>query len=219
MTLQELFDRVMINSGQFEFGNDRIDLQEEKFKILTEMCVGVYNGYSPINTHIFKEINFSRQYTFTESNTPEGIPEEIVDLVPVRISGVLPYYLREYDRPKSQLDIKVEFPFVYRKPTLTVPISAEYDLHVIYKHKVTSIGDSDQPKYEIKTLSDGEDEFINLVTGKFMQIIGRNRRAFTLNELPITSDAAELVSEGKEIEREALEDLIENKGKFYLAWR
>ena len=218
MTLDEMFDRIIIETGQFQIPRDRVELDIPRFKTLVERVVGIYNGYSPVNIHLYKNLT-SRQYTFTAENTPEGIPEYIVEAIPVRISGVVPFLINTYNRPTETVSPKIEYPYVYRKPTLTVPASAEYDLHVLLKHKVTRIPDSDTESYEVVTISDDEDEFIDLLTAKFLIGLGRSRRAFTLQEIPLVSDAADLVSEGKELEAEAMENLIENKGKWYLAWR
>lgn len=217
MTLQELFQRVLINSGQFQYSPDKVELNVDPFKVLVEMCLGIYNGYVPITKHLFKEITAPRQYTFTDMNTPEGIPEWISKIQPIRISGVVPYYLKEYNVSK-QTAIKEELPFEYRQPVLTVVVAAEYDILAVYNHKLTYIDDSDQREWEIKTVSDNEDEFIDLVTAKFLIGLGRSRRAFTVQDLPLLTDASDLVSEGKEMEEAAMEELKEEKGRWYLAW-
>ncbi len=62
-----------------------------------------------------------------------------------------------------------------------------------------------------------EDTFFALLTGRFLQTIGRFRRAFTIGEIPITMDASELVSDGLEMATAAEDDLTENQAKFYLA--
>jgi hypothetical protein len=43
-----------------------------------------------------------------------------------------------------------------------------------------------------------------------MKTVGRSRRAFTMDDLPISADADTLVSDGKEKEDKALEDLQNN---------
>ena len=49
-----------------------------------------------------------------------------------------------------------------------------------------------------------------------MQVLGRARKAFVLNELPITSDGATMATEGAELEKLYMADLIENRNKIYL---
>jgi len=209
-----MFQRVLLESGQFIL-KEKVELDVEAFKVLVNQVLSIYNHYVPIEKHLFKEVNYSRQYIFTDTNTVEGVPENIVDLIPVRIWGVYPFYLRGYDRPKTYLDIKIEFPWEYRKPILTVPVSAEYDLHAIYFHKMREANCIVQ----VDTIDDTHQEFFRLLTGKFLKALGRSRRAFTLTDLPITIDADNLVREGEEMEMKAMENISSNVMKWYLAWR
>ena len=52
----------------------------------------------------------------------------------------------------------------------------------------------------------------------FMIGIGRSRRAFTLNDLPILMDAGEIVSEGRELYREVIEEELPKYQKFHLSY-
>jgi hypothetical protein len=220
MTLQEIFERVMIDSGQFLISIDEIELDVPRFKILVQHSLAFYSRYSPIVDHILVDIenSESRQFVFTESMYRYGIPNYISDLIPIRISGVVPYYLREYDRPRSNIDIKVEFPWVYRRPILTVPTNAQFDVKAVYHHKLRNIGTDQSPLWDIQSISDEDQEFFDLVAGRFMIAIGRNRRAFTIQELPIQVDASTMVDEGKTKEETAKREIQENKIKFYLGW-
>jgi hypothetical protein len=217
MTLNDLFEKVLIRSGQFQYPSERIELNAEPFKKLVESCLGVYNGYVPVAKHVFKSINGSRQYKFTEETDGE-IPEWVSNIVPVRIAGVVPYYFREYDRPKGSVDVKQEYPFEYRKPIITVPVSADYDIYCVYNHKLTPVDDSDSKEWEILTIDDQAHEFLDLVTARFLIGLGRSRRAFTISDVPIIADSADLVSEGKDMEEKTMEDLYDRQSRFYLAW-
>lgn len=219
MDLNQMFQKVLVQSGQFLIPDTVIELKIDKFKLLVEQTLGVWNNYVPVDKHIYKNLDSGRQYTFT-SNDPDGIPRNIMDLQPIRISGVAPFFLSEYGRLGDSMEIKKSFPWEYRRPTLTVPITGEFDLHCIYDHIITVDNTTGgEPAYKVDTITVQDDEFFEILTGKFLQALGRSRRAFTLNELPITVDGSELVSEGKTMEDEAKADLIENKSKFYLAWR
>ena len=74
----------------------------------------------------------------------------------------------------------------------------------------------DQLTKEIRTLDDSSYDFLNLVVAKFMLALGRSRRAFTISEIPFTSDAESLVSEGNQLLSEA-RDRIETTSNFHLA--
>jgi hypothetical protein len=232
MLLQEIFERTLLESGQFQLPPDKLELNVDRFKTLVQIVLGLYNRYNPLNVALYKNIAYLRQYTFTEENTPGplrskdgltlvngGPPDWILDLIPVRISGVYPYFLREYDRPKSNVEVKTDFPWEYRNPTLTVPIVGEFDISAVYFHRLTEkILNDSTVTYEISSINDLDDNFFKLCAAKFLKGIGRSRRAFTMNDLPILSDGAELVSEGQTLEDKTSEDMAADS-KFYLAWR
>lgn len=221
MTLQELFDITLLRTGEFLVPQDKVELDVRRFRILIENALGWYSKYVPKIEYLYINANNtnSRQYVFVEEAFPYGIPDDISDIIPVRISGVVPYYLREFDRPRSNLDIKVEFPWVYRKPVLTLPTNAEFDVKAFYFHRLKNFGTNDNPNWEVRTITENDQEFIDLVIARFLIALGKSRRAFTIEDLPIKVDATELVSEGKDLEKQAKEDIINNKHEFYLAWQ
>jgi hypothetical protein len=217
MLLQEFFDRVLLSSGEFILSPDALEVKWKEFSILVQQTLGVYNHHDPVVRKITKNIESSRSYEFTEINTLEGIPEFISEIIPIRISGVYPFMLREYDKPKTALDVKTEFPWEYRKPTLYIPIQGQYDMTCVYNHKLKQT--TDLRLWECSTIDDSHDEFFRLLTAKFLRAIALSRRAFTMGDLPIASDASELAGDAKEMEKDALESIQTNKSQFYLAWR
>jgi hypothetical protein len=146
-----------------------------------------------------------------------AFPESIADVIPVRVLGSLPYGFMINQSLNSYLEERGMVPYTYRKPVLTVPFSADFEVHMIWHHRLKEVPNN-PGTLGIDTITDDDDEFFALLSAKFMQAIGRSRRAFTLNDLPIISDAAEMVSEGKTLEDEAMQNLIDNKMKWYLAW-
>ena len=93
--------------------------------------------------------------------------------------------------------------------------------HVAYLSTTTTVA----PKagaivsltYTSSTLNDTDYLFYELLKAKMMKSLGRNRRAFTLNDLPIASDASELVSEGQTLEESTM-TMIHEQSKGFLAW-
>lgn len=70
---------------------------------------------------------------------------------------------------------------------------------------------------DIRYLDEGRDTILfDLVLGQFLQIIGRSRRAFQLEQNPVLFDASDLVLEGKELYDQAKQELYD-QSKFYLA--
>jgi hypothetical protein len=227
-----MFDRVLVESGQFLMKDD-IELDLDRFKILVQSTLGTYSKYVP-HHHIFNldvqalDTSFGGlKYTFHEGSSPFGIPDWISDLIPVRLAGVHPWYFRQKEEwVNKELEYKRQFPWEYRRPHLYVPVQSIYEVTAVYHHRIKEKS-SDEPvgsgvlkkNYEVLTIDERADHFFDLLRGRFLKALGRNRRAFTLNELPITVDAAELVSEGDQIEKDALEQLSNVDHKFWLAYR
>lgn len=219
MTLEEMFDQVLIQSGQFLIDKSVIELDQDRFLVPVRQTLGFYNKYSPRVVNLYKSIESSKQFTFTEENTEGGAPDYISTIIPSRISGVMPFFLRRDRLINPAIENKQEFPFQYRKPVLTVPVEAEYDIKAVYKHKVTSQQISNKTVYSVDTITEEDETFFDLLTSHFMKILATSRRAFTLQDLPIVSDASELISDAKELQEKAERELIDNEHKFYLAWR
>jgi hypothetical protein len=114
---------------------------------------------------------------------------------------------------------KASFPWVWREPTLYIPYSADVEVTAFFRHPVNKIdGDSNgEEKTELPTIDYEEDIFFDLLQGMFLKAVGTSRRAFTVNDLPITTDASEMASEGQALEDKAMEDLAID-AKFYLAY-
>lgn len=218
MEINEIFQYVLDQSGQFIISPDNIELNVNRFVSLTKLALSTYSRYNPHIVHLFKSLEGDRQYEFTEANTPEGIPDNISDIIPARVSGLPPFFLRN---PDSDVEIKTQFPWKYRKPVLTVPVDAKYDITAVYNHRLKKETDSyGKTLWTVDTINIEEDEvFFDLLTGRFLRGLGSSRRAFTMDDLPITTDSADLVSDGKDMEERALEALKNEKHAFYLAWR
>ena len=220
MTLDEIFNRVLVEAGQFLITTENIELNRETFVPLVKSAIGTYNRYYPIDNYLDIDFSSSRNYTFTEANTPDGIPREIAEVIPVRIMGTYPYILKKYDDSESNVEVAESFPFTYRRPVLTIPANAICNVHAIFDHELrdTTPSSGGVKQYEINTVNENSDVFFQLLTGRFLKGLGRSRKAFTLNDLPVTNDGPEMVAEGQEMEKDALEELRENKGKWWLAW-
>lgn len=149
---------------------------------------------------------------------PGRIPKWISSVVPVNVltvAGIL--YLIQETRftnvsEQSILHEPRTFLWHYEEPILYVTETGNMDITAHYSYIKEEVRDSEANLLDVDMdgLDEGKDQiFIDLVIGKFLQKIGRSRRAFQLNDLPITNDAEALVGEGIELEREARERLYE----------
>jgi hypothetical protein len=222
-----LFKKVMVRSGQFLIDNNNIELDVDRFRVLVEDALSTYNRFYPHDQHVFIAVASTRHIILTDSLMHTltgtdylGVPDWVSDAMPSSIYGVHPSYLFTNWQPNYNPNLmnKTSMPWTYRKPNLYLPITAEWDIHCVWKHRIVEKETPQGYVYDIPTLDSVEsDKFVRLLQGLFLQGIGRSRRAFTMGDLPIAMDGAEIASEGVEIEREAVEDL-ENIQKFYLAW-
>jgi hypothetical protein len=224
MTLKELFDRILLRSGQFVMARSRVELNEDSFKLLAEEALAIYSKHNPIEKYFHVEVNDNRTYTFTEANTcGAGIPRQVSSVTPIRIIGVNPWILRQrfgisLSNADTQLDIRQECPYEYRAPRLTLPYSGEFEVLVWYRHEVKKMDNPDGTiSYDLPTIEASDNNFLDLTRGMFLEGLGRSRRAFTLNDLPITMDADRIADEGKELVENARQ-AIAQASKFYLSF-
>lgn len=211
MTVNEIFEHILIISGAFVVGEAEIELNETRFLFLVKNSLGVYSKYHPIEQK--SNITTSgKYYEFLVS-----IPTFVTSIVPVVVTG-LPYYIFEQfrgDLGTHSEDLNPHtFVWDYRKPRLYTQYEGTFDITTIHDHEITQDSAGD---YEILTITPADDLFLRHLTGLFLIGLGRLRRAFTLNEIPITLDASELVSEGQEMVREALEQM-QDRSHFWHAW-
>jgi len=223
MDIREMFQKVLIQSGQFLFTTENIEMKPEQFAHLVRQCVATYNRYSPeVRKLWIPQLELSRQYTFQDaprnadgtlqSLDDLGVPDWISDATPVKFSGTLPFLLREEYQVNPELQIKETLPFQYRKPTLTVSVSAKYEVTAVYYHKVLKISSTQttHEKYVVETIDDSDEFFFDLLTARFMKSTGRSRRAFTIEDLPISVEGDLFIQEGKDMEEQALIGMQEN---------
>jgi hypothetical protein len=216
----------MLMSGQFLLNSNRIEVDPDRFRHLVDDALARYSKHSPHEEHMFVQMsqrNVRLTAEFVCGLTGKeylGEPDWVSDVMPVRLYGYNPFFIFKNLDPNynSDLQEKTQMPFKYRKPDLYVSISAEYDVHAVWKHKVIETQTEREGfVYEVPTISIDDTVFFLLLQGMFLSSIGRSRRSFTLQDLPIAMDAAEIAAEGQEIVEKAMEE-IEDHQKFYLAW-
>lgn len=227
MNIDDIFKRIIIRSGQFLLNTSNIELDPDRFRYLVEDALATYSKFSPYDLHFNLDVQGTRQIFLTDSliqgltgKSYLGIPDWVSDAHPVRIYGINPFYFFKNMDPMSNPDLidKQQVPWEYRKPIVYVSIVGEFDIHGVWKHKVIeTTNNQNKITYSVPTITVDDTNFFVLLQGMFLQGIGRSRRAFTMNDLPIVMDAAELASEGESLMEKAMEDL-ENHQKFYLAF-
>jgi hypothetical protein len=226
VNIEVIFEKIMLMSGQFLINTNRIEVDVDRFRHLVDDALARYSKHSPYDRH-FSVRMIKRSVRFTDEMicnlTGEdhlGVPDWVSDVMPIRLHGLNPFKLFKNLDPTGNPELvqKTQLPFVYRKPELYVSLSSEMDVHAVWKHKVREVQlERGGFEYIVPTIDTHDIIFFQLLQGMFLSSIGRSRRAFTLQDLPIAMDASEIASEGQEIVDKAIEE-IEDHQKFYLAW-
>jgi len=215
MTLSEIFDRVLVLSGQYQLTSSQIDLDYTSFSKLVQHALAMYSRWRPGIINYNKNIP-TTFYTFLVS---EGQPDWISECNPIQVLG-MPWQL--FDWRKQKLQEKSSFVWRYDKTTYTLYVQAGglFEIVGVFKHKITiPEGETESPEnWEILTVDpDIDDQFLELVTGHFMYAVGLARGSFGGLELGFTIDAATMKTDGKVRIKETT-DWLQNNGKWYLAW-
>lgn len=205
----------------------------DSFRFLVEDALEQYSDSVPFS-RVYESINLQNARRITlDENFDEELkrkPDYLSEVHPIRSQGSVYGYFANvhYGRGYSSNYQSVELsdpthaPWDYNHETglLVVSYSAFYKVRAVYRHLLEEIEDTNTGDftYCIKTMSLRDQAFIKLLQGKFLLGLGKSRRAFTLNDLPILMDASEIVSEGKEMVEEAENEIQEKYKKIRLSY-
>ena len=208
MNLTEIFDRIITLSGRFLQRKSTIEIDLDAFSILVEHVLAQYNEYHPFSHRFSQTINTPRSIDFNTMERPHGyrVPIWIANAVPV-MSPYNPMFTPYGYNQKSIEGEPLEAPTDYNEGILTVPLSGSWDITAVYHHELVTFIDDNKTAYKTPTISVKDRIFFNLLQGEFLKGIGRSRRQFTLEAMPIAMDGAELISEAEQITDKAVEDL------------
>jgi hypothetical protein len=208
-----------------------IELDVDNFRELVEDALDIYSDQVPFSREYEKDLTGSRNLTLDETFDPElgRKPEWLSEVHPIRTTGTFyGHYLNSHNRSgygsqysTTELSEPTIAPWKYNKESgkLTVPYSGFYKIVGVYRHTIEKTqDDSGNMTWTVNTIGNRDQAFIKLCQAMFMIGIGRSRRAFTLQDLPILMDAAEIVSEGRELYKEVIDEELPKYQKFHLAY-
>lgn len=230
MTLDELVDYVMTESGEFIVGElETTQINRHRFHLITKRALAIYSKYRPLTDRQTLAVNSSLDLTDVSggqtpawisrvmpvsdsSSTSSGTGQGAAAFIYGNAGGLSDPYLAS-GRPRH-------IPWEYNKPTLSVAgSSGMYDITMHRHHTLENIKKDEANLVidgEIPSIDYADDIFFDILVGFFLMSLGRSRRAFTLNDLPVTMDGSDLVSEGETKVNEAKERLTE-QSSWYLA--
>jgi hypothetical protein len=112
--------------------------------------------------------------------------------------------------------------YKYLRPVLYVRESGRYDVHCNYRYQAIETLSSDTTPVltEVELIMHDKEMklFLDLCSARFLETVGRVRRAFTQDDLQITTDAKELVEEGMKMYEDARTQMY-NRQEWYKAQR
>lgn len=183
VTLDEIIQVVLLESGQFIADLPATLLDKQKFKVLVARELGIYSRYMPNKTTTIGVLFDGKVF---DQFVDGFVPTSIVDIrYDAAGNGSIHPYLPTFGPIHS-------YHWQYRNPVLKFRYpQGVYEYTYIGPHQ---IGQNDT--YPTINL---HDKVINLIIGRFLMTVGRSRRAFTVDEIPINTDADTMVSEGKEL--------------------
>lgn len=191
VTYQNILDVIMLETGQYISDLQATLLDQTKLELLIKKELGLYSRYRPNKVTRVDTLYNGKIYTMEHDNI---IPNAITDIRTDRFN-TMGINLTPIPGPVHC------YHWNYTKPTLYFRYpEGQYIVSYIVDH----VYDETTDKIESIEL---HDKFMNLIVGRFMQTVGRSRRAFTVDEIPINTDASEMISEGKEIYDSALEEI------------
>ena len=218
MKLKEIFDMVLVESGQFLLGTD-IEMNDGNFKLFMQSCLNFYNKH---NSHVLRfpvecvQVGKGSSYTF-EEDAPDIIFSANAQTLGNPVTAWF-YGVAQTDN-EYFVDKKPQ-PFRYEKPTLYSSYLGTHEVKAGYHHKITFEEIDGLKEFKIDTIdfSTGEhSDFLEYITGRFMMVIGQSRAAFTMSDIPLINNGETMISDGKEM-REKAEEKIKDGGDWTHIW-
>lgn len=209
MKLSELYDLVLLELGQHQVEDlIREEIPLDKFYLLAKSSIDYCTKYRPLQKTRVIYIN-KTTYEFDPEYAPLTIDRVVstygeTDLLAtteanmVRLNSHIPTLPQQYWR--------------YERPLLISGIQGLVSVRGYYNYEFIKVhGGND---WDIPDLTlDANSEF-KMVQAKLLMTLGRSRRAFTMNEIPINTDASELYNEGQQL-WESTKEAIQIASKWY----
>lgn len=213
MRLLEIIDYVILETGNYLVDTlIRQDIDIRKFSIMLKSVIAEYSNYRPLHKNLVIYVD-SNPYEFLGSVAPNSIDKMNYGL------GVSPGTLKtDPFRILTREHRPALAPWRYEKPLLYTTYTGVVEIGGCFDYFVQELYDSNGElvDYSIPDISYSDVEFLQLMKAKFLMIVGRQRRAFTANDLPLTTDASDLISEGNDLWTSTKEQLAAN-GKWWCA--
>lgn len=193
LSYDDLIDITLTETGQFIVDLDTTMLDQSKIELMIERELNWFSKYYPVRKRASLYLFNGKQF-LGENN--EDIPSNILSIQRQSCQPSTGYII--YGRPRYRVPS-----YSYQGGVLSLAGDPGfYDVEYSMYHKY------DKEKQMIETVNI-DSPFVNLFISKFMISIGRSRKAFLLNDLPLTMDSDSMVSEGQELYQSTREYIME----------
>jgi len=189
MKIEELEEYLFINSNQYFLGYENIEVKREVLNGLIKRALMYYGNARP---------KMYRKYGY-KVKSEKSIIKEVDGRPVVNILGI---YMA--DPVFFQQKVDFYWDYDYRNHILWTKFTGEFNIDFLVK-----------PILEDITYDDYE--FLDMMLGLYLMYVGEARKAFVLDGLPFSNDAAELYEVGKELFENARERLEEENNSWHLA--
>ena len=193
--LTDIISAVEQVTGQYGIATDADD--QDALKRMVRYALDEYSSYIP--------------YVKDETIYVQAGGQDFVDPAPDYVLscemciyiGTIPDPLVYHYKRVQELDVGLPGKlWRYKKPTLYVPASADYEIREGFKYYLDSNSDvkpGDVP-YSL---------FIDLLTARYLMQIGRRRRMVTFGDISVQLDGEQLVGEGQSLLDSTLQRLYD----------
>jgi len=194
ITYDEIIETLLLESGQFIGDLDATLLDEKKIVNMINRELGLYGRYMPNKQTRYLNLYNNKVFSLELDGF---VPTAIVDIRTDRLNA-MGYTIAPMPAAVHSYYWRYDNPILYFRYPEGSYITIFIAPHVF--NPITKTIDSLQL----------HDRFLTLLLGRFLQTIGRSRSAFTMAELPISTSADAMISEGKEIYDNVLEEIRKN---------
>ena len=200
LTYQELTETALLRTGQYILDIEDIEIDKNRLELIIKSELQWFSQYNPVRKQKDFILYDDKEFTVERDGV---IPLNITNIRRRRYQAY-PLFNASVGRFATSLRWRYIAPYLtfqYPKDIYTVDYYAPHT----YKDE------------GIETL-DFSSNFVGLFVARFMIAIGSGRASFVLNDIPITTNANDLLSEGKEL-LQATQDLIRETSSYHLAIR
>lgn len=218
MQLSELIQLVLLRSGQIIVDDlSELHLTEDKFLLIVQNEITKYSKYIPHK----KRLNIAMPNTGNFRFCDEEAPKWISEVIPVTgANSSYDIFRRKFFYSTGGEEIRNPTMCIWRydKPYLSCSAIGDFECIAFYDHKIVKDpgwGDGCKSA-DLPTISLEDDEIlIELITAQFMITLGRSRRAYKLDQMPLQTDDSELISDGNALYEQAYQRLLDNSSWVY----